>query len=258
MSGVLDPIVDDVRSRLPEVRAKASELRSRAAQQRPALDVVHALSTPGLSVIAEVKRRSPSAGLIRADVDPATQALAYQRGGAAMISVLTERDHFGGSPEDFEAVRAAVRLPLLRKDFIIEHVQIMEARALGADAVLLIAAILSDEQLESLAEGVRSYGMTPLVEAHTAQEVERALAIAPQLVGINSRDLTTFKTNLNTAEALSELLTGVPVTIGESGISTVEDARRMAAAGYDAVLVGEALVRSDDPAALISAFRGLS
>lgn len=255
---MLDHIVDSVRDRLPAVRAKAAELVRRAAAQSPALDVVGALRMPGLSVIAEVKRKSPSAGLIRADIDPVARALAYERGGAAMISVLTERDHFGGSPEDFEAVRAAVSLPLLRKDFIVDHIQVTEARALGADAVLLIVAILSDEQLVSLSEGVRSYGMTPLVEAHSLAELERALALGPEMVGINNRDLSTFETNLGTAEDLAQHLSAVPVTVGESGIWTVDDARRMARAGYDAVLVGEALVRSEDPAALLSTFRSLS
>lgn len=237
--------------------AQSTELRDLAAEQSPARDVAEALLVPGLSVIAEVKRNSPSAGVIRADLDPAAQATRYETGGAAMVSVLTERDHFGGSPADFLAVREAVQIPLLRKDFIIDEVQVLEARALGADAVLLIVAILSDAQLRSLAAAITGMGMTPLVEAHTRAEAERALEIDPQLLGINNRDLTTFTTNLATAEELAFLLREVPVTIAESGIWTAVDAVRMSAAGYDAVLVGEALVRSEDPASVIAEFRAM-
>lgn len=252
---MLEPITDSVRARLPDVRARKANLLVQASDRAPALDVVGALSAEGLSVIAEVKRKSPSAGVIRHDVDPAKQAAAYELGGAAMISVLTERDHFGGSPADFAAVRSQVSIPLLRKDFIVDEVQIIEARAMGADCVLLIVAILSDDQLEHFSAQISELGMTSLVEAHTDAEVERALRLSPQVLGVNNRDLTTFETSLETAEALASKIAHVPVTVGESGISTIDDARRMAHAGYDAVLVGEALVRADDPGALIASFR---
>lgn len=252
---MLEPITDSVRARLPEVRARHADLAAQAAAQPPARDVISALRVDGLSVIAEVKRKSPSAGVIAESVDPAVQAAAYERGGAAMISVLTERDHFGGSPEDFAAVRSRVSLPLLRKDFILDEIQITEARAMGADCVLLIVAILADDQLEDFSGRTLELGMTPLVEAHSEDEVHRALRLAPDLLGVNNRDLTTFETSLTTAERLASNINEVPVTVGESGIWTPDDARRMARAGYDAVLVGEALVRAEDPAALIASFR---
>ena len=254
---MLEAIVESVRARLPPVAAQSAELQDRVAAQYPARNVAAALLAPGLSVIAEIKRKSPSAGVIRADIDPTVQAQRYEDGGAAMVSVLTERDHFGGSPADFEAVRSAVNIPLLRKDFVIDEIQVLESRALGADAVLLIVAILSNNQLRLLADAITDLGMTPLVEVHTRAEIERALDIGPQLVGINNRDLTTFGTDLATAEELAPLLEDVPVTIGESGIWTADDAGRMSAAGYDGVLAGEALVRAEDPAALIAKFRNL-
>lgn len=254
---MLEPITDSVRARLPELRVRHADLAAQAAAQPPAHDVTRALGAEGLSVIAEVKRKSPSAGVIASNVDPAHQAEAYEQGGAAMISVLTERDHFGGSPEDFAAVRSRVALPLLRKDFILDEVQITEARALGADCVLLIVAILTDDQLEDFSGRILDLGMTPLVEAHSEDEVDRALRLTPDVLGVNNRDLTTFETTLHTAERLASKLGEVPVTVGESGIWTRADARRMARAGYDAVLVGEALVRAEDPAALITSFRAV-
>lgn len=218
-------------------------------------DFVGALRRPGLSVIAEIKRRSPSAGLLAGDLDPPDQARKYEDGGAAAVSVLTEPDYFAGSLADLEAVHDAVGLPLLRKDFIVEPVQVWEARAHGADAVLLIVAVLTDAELGELLAETRDAGIAALVEAHTAEEADRALAIGAGVIGVNNRDLTTFVTDLATAEAVAPRLGPDVVRVAESGVSDPASAARMAAAGYDAILVGEALVRAEDPAALIAALR---
>lgn len=210
----------------------------------------------GLSVIAEIKRRSPSAGDIDISLDPASQALLYVAGGASAISVLTEPDFFGGSLADLSAVRGVVDVPILRKDFILDPAQIWEARAAGADAILLIVAALSQELLAALIGVAKDVGVDAIVEAHTADEVRSAVAAGAQIVGVNNRDLVTFITDLSVAESVAELLPSDVVSIAESGVSGVEGALRMREAGYDAILVGEALVRSQDPAALVAALRG--
>jgi indole-3-glycerol phosphate synthase len=193
--------------------------------------------------------------MLSATIDPAAQAARYAAGGAAAVSVLTEPDYFGGSLEDLEAVRAAVDLPVLRKDFVVHPAQVWEARVAGADAVLLIAAVLGDADLGSLLEVVAAAGLAALVEVHDAAEVGRAVASGARVVGVNNRDLRTFVTDLSTAERLAPLLHGVPVRVAESGVSDPRGAARMAAAGYDAVLVGEALVRAADPGALVAELR---
>lgn len=232
-------------------------LRRRAAFADPPRSVLAALdATPGLAVIAEVKRRSPSAGDIDAMLDPVTQASAYASGGAAAVSVLTEPDHFGGSLDDLRRVRSAIEAPVLRKDFIVAPGQVFEARVAGADAVLLIVAALSQPVLERLIGQVQDLGMTPLVEVHDGPETERALSAGARLIGVNNRDLATFDVDLATAETLAPLLVDAEATVAESGIATPEDARRMADAGYRAVLVGEALVRAPDPAAMVRALSG--
>ena len=211
---------------------------------------------PGLSVIAEVKRRSPSAGDLAVALDPSEQARRYAAGGAAAVSVLTEPHYFGGSLEDLATVRRATDLPVLRKDFMLNEAQIWESRAAGADAVLLIAAVLDGRRLPVMLEASAAASMTALVEVHDEAEAERAVAAGASVVGVNNRDLGSFVTDLAVAERLSGRLANVAVRVAESGVKTVADAARMAAAGYDAVLVGEALVRSEDPARLIRAFRG--
>jgi indole-3-glycerol phosphate synthase len=245
-----------VRRRLPGVIDAEADLRARAAATPPARDFAAALAAPGLQVIAEVKRRSPSAGILAADLDPVAQAGRYAAGGAAAISVLTERDHFDGSLDDLIAVRAAVDLPVLRKDFLVHPAQVWEARASGADAVLLIAAVLDDALLGSLLAVTAGAGMAALVEVHDPAEAARAVAAGARIVGVNNRDLRTFVTDLAVAERLAPLLDAVPVTVAESGVTGPDDAARMAAAGYDAVLVGEALVRASDPAQALAALRG--
>ena len=255
---MLERIVADTRERLDELRPHAADIRRRADAMPSPPDFRAALSGPGLSIIAEVKRRSPSRGPLADDLDPALTAKRYTDGGASAISVLTEPHHFGGSNSDLESVRRAVDVPALRKDFTLEAIQIWEARAIGASAVLLIAAILDDATLAGLHSEATDVGLAALVEVHSEEEARRALGIGAEIIGVNNRDLTTFETDLSTAERIAPMLADVPVTVGESGIHTGADAARMAKAGYDAVLVGESLVRSGDPAVLIRELRGVS
>jgi indole-3-glycerol phosphate synthase len=183
---------------------------------------------------------------------------AYAAGGAAAVSVLTDAEFFGGSLADLEAVRGEVGLPVLRKDFILDSRQIWESRAAGADAVLLIVAALSDESLAELLTVGAEAGLEALVEVHDETEVERALTAGALMVGVNNRDLATFEVNLAVAERLAPMLVGRAVTVAESGIGRAEHAVKMAVAGYDAILVGEALVRAEDPAGLVAELRGVS
>jgi indole-3-glycerol phosphate synthase len=254
---VLEPILESVRAGLGPIVAAEARWREQAAGRSPARDLAAALRTPGLSVIAEVKRRSPSAGPIDPDLDPAVRAAAYERGGAAAISVLTEPEHFGGSMTDLTRARRAVALPVLRKDFVLHPAQIWEARAGGADAVLLIAAVLEDAELAAMLRTANRAGVAALVEVHTAEEGRRAAAAGAGLIGVNNRDLATFTVDLATAERLRAAIPDGAVAVAESGVSSPEAAARMAAAGYDAVLVGEALVRSADPAGLVYRLRGM-
>lgn len=208
-----------------------------------------------VGVIAEVKRRSPSAGDIRADLDPVHHALAYQAGGAVTISVLTEEAHFGGSLDDLEQVTKAVSIPVLRKDFIVDELQLLEARAAGASLVLLIVRALTDVELQRLAAAAKGLGLATLVEAHDRAELDRALAVSPTAVGINNRDLSTFVTNLKVAESLVPAVPKGILAVAESGIEERGAVERLATAGADLVLVGEAVARAHDPAAAV---RGLS
>lgn len=254
---MLERIVAHTRTRIEPVVAAEDEWRARAADAPPARDLAAALAVGGLSVIAEVKRRSPSRGALAPDLDPGGLARLYAQGGAAAISVLTEPEFFDGSDRDLVTVRESVALPVLRKDFTLHPAQIWEARAIGADAVLLIAAILGDGDLRHLLETAYHAGPAALVEVHDEAEAERALEAGAQIVGVNNRDLATFETDLTTAERLGPMLADVPVRVAESGIFTFGDAQRMAEAGYQAVLVGEGLVRSGDPEAAVTALRGI-
>lgn len=251
---MLGTILESVRAGLPQLREQRASLRRAAADAGSPRDFAGALAAPGLQVIAEVKKRSPSRGLIDASLDPVALAGEYERGGAAAISVLTEPSFFDGSLADLEQVREAVAVPVLRKDFILDEVQIWEARASSADAVLLIVAALDEAQLGRLLDAARSIGMEPLVEAHTAAEADAAVAAGARIVGINNRDLTTFEVDLATAETLRPRL-GDVIAVAESGIWTAEDADRMWSAGFDAVLVGESLVRSGGPADVIASWK---
>ncbi|MFZ1410834.1 MAG: indole-3-glycerol phosphate synthase TrpC, partial [Micropruina sp.] len=220
----------------------------------PAVDPLPALRAPGLSVIAEVKRSSPSKGNLASIADPAALAGEYAAGGAAVISVLTERRRFGGTLDDLRAVRAAVPTPILRKDFIVTEYQLWEARANGADLALLIVAALSDRELVRLLGVATELGLTALVEAHTADEVHRALAAEAGLIGVNNRNLHTLEVDLLQFERLSSLIPDSVVKVAESGILTTDDVARVASAGADAILVGEALVRTGDPRQRVADF----
>jgi indole-3-glycerol phosphate synthase len=246
---VLDEILDGVRADLAERQRHVSldELKKVADRQTPARDPIPLLRTPGVSVIAEVKRSSPSKGPLAEIADPASLASDYEAGGAAAISVLTERRRFNGSLDDLKDVRAAVEAPVLRKDFILTSYQLWEARAWGADLALLLVVALEQNALVALIERAESIGLTPLVECHTAEEVDRAVDAGARLIGINARDLTTLEVDLGT---FSQLVPKVPdgiITVAESGIRGPHDIIDIARAGADAVLVGETLVKGKEP-----------
>ena len=209
--------------------------------------------TAGLAVIAEVKRRSPSKGDLHASLDPAAIAAAYVAGGAASISVLTDEAFFGGSAADLRAVRDAVGVPLLRKDFTVDPRDVCDARCMGADAVLLIVAALDDGELRELHELAVELGLDVLVEVHDERELERALAAGATLVGVNQRDLATFEVDTARAVRVVREIPDTVVRVAESGIRGADDAVALAAAGYDAVLVGESVVTAGDPAAAVQA-----
>jgi indole-3-glycerol phosphate synthase len=253
----LDPIVAATREELVRRKAKlpGPELeRDATALTGGVRPFAQALARPGLSVIAEHKRRSPSAGLIRGDLELEDVVSAYERGGAAALSVLTEGPSFGGSLDDLRAARAVSALPILRKDFVVDPYQLYEALAAGADAVLLIVAALTPDELTQLHELAGSLGLAALVEVHDGSELERAAACGAKLIGINNRDLTTLEVDIRRT---FELLPGVPAgttIVAESGLRTAGDLVELAEAGVDAVLIGEALMRSTD---IENALRGL-
>lgn len=246
---VLDDIIDGVREDLAERQAAVSLDDLRAAVERaPApLDPMPAFRAPGVSVIAEVKRSSPSKGALADIPDPAALAGAYAAGGAAAISVLTERRRFGGSLDDLRAVRQRVTVPVLRKDFIVDSYQLWEARAAGADLALLIVAALDQPELERLMAEARGLGLTPLVEVHDEEECERAVAAGAELVGVNARNLKTLDVDRGTFARLAPLLPPRVVKVAESGIRGADDVADLVRHGAQVVLVGETLVRGADP-----------
>ncbi len=249
---MLTKILARAGQRAAAAHERIEAFRAAAADAPPVRSLAAALSGEGLGVVAEIKRRSPSAGVIDPDLDPVTQAIAYVEGGADAISVLTEPYFFDGSMADLEAVRRVVDVPLLRKDFTLAPAQIWEARAGGADAVLLIVAALDRGSLVVLLREAEAAGVDAIVEAHTGVEAEAAVAAGARIIGVNNRDLATFQTDLSVAESLAGVLPADVVTIAESGVSDIDGARRMAHAGYDAILVGEALVRAGDPGELVA------
>jgi indole-3-glycerol phosphate synthase len=251
---VLDEIIDGVRADLAERQARVSldELKERAAKARPAKDGVAALKGDGVKVICEVKRSSPSKGALAAIADPAALAADYEAGGAAVISVLTEQRRFGGSLADLEAVRAKVDIPILRKDFIVTSYQLWEARAYGADLALLIVAALEQPALESLIERAVSIGLTPLVEAHDEDEVERAIDAGAKIIGINTRNLKDLSVDRGTFERVAPDIPDHIVKVAESGVRGPHDLIAYANAGADAVLVGESLVTGRDPKSAVA------
>jgi indole-3-glycerol phosphate synthase len=246
---VLDEIIAGVRIDLARRQETVSldDLKERAARQDSAIDPMPAYRADGVSVIAEVKRSSPSRGELAAITDPAALAVDYQSGGAATISVLTEERRFDGSLDDLRAVRAAVTVPVLRKDFIVTSYQLWEARAYGADLALLIVAALSDHELEGLIERARSIGLTPLVEVHDEEEVQRALDAGAELIGVNARNLKTLEVDRSTFARLAPRITDGVVRVAESGVRGPHDVLEYARDGADVVLVGESLVTGKDP-----------
>ncbi|HEX2189708.1 MAG TPA: indole-3-glycerol phosphate synthase TrpC [Longimicrobiaceae bacterium] len=254
---ILQRIVDTKRGEVAALAPRRAELRARAADAAPARGFAAALRRPGeVRLLAEVKRRSPSAGEIRPGADPVEVARAYEAGGAAAVSVLTDREYFGGDLDALRRVRAEVGLPALRKDFLVDPVQIWEARDAGADAVLLIARILDDALLAELLGLAAESAMDALVEVHDAEELERALAAGARLVGVNNRDLGSFRTDLELSVRLAPSVPGGATLVAESGIRTAADVDRLGAAGVDAVLVGESLMRQDDLRAAAAALAG--
>jgi indole-3-glycerol phosphate synthase len=245
LAEIVAGVQEDVAARQAAVPFEV--LKERVASIPPAVDALAALRAPGVGVIAEVKRRSPSAGSLAPIDDPAALAAQYQAGGARMISVLTEQRRFAGSLADLDSVRAAVRVPVLRKDFVIGSYQVHEARAHGADAVLLIVAALEQNVLIGLRERVESLGMTALVEVHTEEEASRALDAGAQVIGVNARNLRTLDVDRSTFERIAPGLPTSVVKVAESGVRGPLDLIEYAAAGADAVLVGESLVTGSDP-----------
>jgi indole-3-glycerol phosphate synthase len=210
------------------------------------------LRSRGTAVIAEIKKASPSRGVLAADFVPARIAEMYQRGGAAALSVLTDGPFFQGSLADLEGARAAVDLPVLRKDFTIAPEHVLEAAAHGADAILLIAAILTEREMRDFREMAAQYGMAALVEVHSAEELDPAIASGAEIIGVNNRDLRTFEVTLETSLRLAERMPSGVVRVSESGIHSAADVQRLRAAGYTSFLVGEHLMKAADPAAALA------
>ncbi len=259
MGTVLEEIVAGVREDLAPRQASvpAADLRAALADVPAPRDPMPHFRRPGSSVIAEVKRRSPSKGDLAGIPDPAALARQYADGGAAAISVLTEQRRFGGSLDDLRAVRAAVDVPILRKDFIVTEYQLLEARAAGADLALLIVASLPGDELDRLHDYARELGLTVLVEVHDEAETERAVALGAELIGVNARDLKTLAVDDATFGRLAPLIPEDRVKVAESGISGPQDVRRFVAEGARAVLVGEALVKDGAPRDAVAAMTGI-
>ena len=251
---ILERIVESKRAEVAALAAHGAELRAAAESAAPPRAFEAALrAAVGVALIAEIKRRSPSTGTIQPELTVAEVARAYERAGASALSVLTDADYFGGALADLAAARAAVPLPVLRKDFVLDALQLWEARAAGADAVLLIVRILDDARLRALLAQATGLGMGVLVEVHDAPELERALAAGAAIVGVNNRDLATFRTALDVVLGLAPRVPAGRVLVAESGIRTTADVDRLAQAGVDAILVGESLMRAGDVAAAAGA-----
>ena len=255
---LLEAIVAATRTRVAVRRAavSADALESRTTVHSPPRGFRTALTRPGLHVIAECKRRSPSRGVLREDYVPASIAAGYERGGAAAISVLTEPTFFDGDLSHLEAVRSAVSLPVLRKDFIVDEYQLVEARAAGADAVLLIAAALDEEQLRRLMRSAGALRLDVLVEVHDEAELDRALGAGATLVGVNNRNLRTLEVDVDASFRLARRLPADVVAVAESGLRTREDLDGLAEVGYRAFLIGERLMTTPDPGAALAALLG--
>lgn len=251
MAVTLDQILASTRLELPELGKRRRALEREAADRPAPPSFRAALRAERVAVVAEVKRRSPSAGVIREDLEPGDRAALYARGGAAAISVLTDGPHFGGSVGDLRAAALRVGVPVLRKDFILDELQILEARAAGAAAVLLIVRALPPERLRALLASTRGAGLEALVEVHTRAELDLALEVGAAVVGVNSRDLDTFRIDLASAWELLAAVPGELVAVAESGMRGRADVERAGAAGADAALIGTALSAAPDPGALL-------
>lgn len=256
MSSVLDSIIAGVLEDLKVREISFSELREQVASAPKIRDAYAALAAPGMQIIAEVKRSSPSKGALASIADPADLARTYEAAGAAVISVLTEGRRFGGSALDLMLVRRAVNTPILRKDFTVTEYQVYETRALGADLILLIVAALSDSQLRDYQALSHELGMSVLVEVHDEFELERALKMDARIIGINARNLKTLEIHDDAFARLLPLITGDRIRVAESGISTRAQVAAAEAAGAKAILVGETLVRAGDPTAAINTLLG--
>jgi len=252
---LLEQIIAEKQSEIAALKSARPEME--AAPPSPSRGFAAALRRPGLSIIAEIKRRSPSKGVLRETLDPAHLARSYAAGGAAAISCLTDRTFFGASPDDFSAARGTAALPLLRKDFMIDAAQLHQARQMNADAVLLIVRILDQPLLIEMLKVSRSLGMDALVEVHDEPELQRALAAGAEVIGVNARDLATFDVDPGLALRLRPLIPAGRIAVAESGVRTRDDMLRISDAGFDAVLIGETLVRAPDPAAVLRTLRGV-
>jgi indole-3-glycerol phosphate synthase len=253
--GFLSELVERIHADLERSPLDESALLARAMTSPPARDFAAALrDAPAPAVIAEVKHASPSAGAIR-DADPGEQAARYEEGGAAAVSVLTEPRHFEGSLLDLQAARRRVALPVLRKDFLVHPAQVIEARAAGADAVLLIASAVSETELKALLGAAADLGMAALVEAHGEDDLDRALHTDAEVLGVNARDLESLDVDPERAIRLLRRVPSDRIAVAESGLATAADVRRVVDAGARAVLIGEALMRADDPAAALRELR---
>ena len=254
---ILQRIVETKRAEVGVLRRDLSGLRDRAEHAPRARDFIGSLQGGhAVAIIAEIKRRSPGAGEIRPDLDPLHLGPRYETGGAAALSVLTDAEYFGGSLGDLADVRGLVKIPVLRKDFVIDESQVYEARGAGADAILLIVRILDDDRLRSLRTLAEELGMSVLVEAHDGAEVERGLAAGARLLGINNRNLRTFETQIDVTLSLVDRVPPSVVLVSESGIHTPADVGSVGERGVDAVLVGESLLRQEDPGAGVAVLLG--
>ena len=253
---ILDEIMAYHREQLPKIMREVplADLRAFASVTPPALDFYAALKKPGVSLIAECKKASPSKGLLVRKYDPVEIAKTYAIAGARAISVLTDARHFQGSLEHLRDVKAAVEVPVLRKDFIFDPYQVYEARVAGADAILLITAVLSDTELRDLLQLTHKLGMNALIEVHTQAELERVLPLQPRIIGVNNRILQTFEVDFANTARLRTLIPDDIVVVAESGLKTAHDVTQMREIGVDAILVGETLVTSSDIARMVRRF----